>query len=177
MRKIIIALTLSISVNSFCQEKFQFNKEGLNDYIVINLKDKNKSELYTKTINWVKETYKKPSEVINSTIENEKIFIEGINLSSLHIGGGVGMNARYNIEIAFKDGKIKFNPIKLEYYTKEYGWNDIYLNKNAKRYYNKKGKVRGLYKKLIIDIPSLFNNLSKSLENYIVSKKKVEEDW
>lgn len=176
MKKIIIVLLLG-SLNSFCQQQFEFNKEGLKDYVVLNLDNKAKSELYTKTINWIKETYKKPDEVINSKIENEKIFIEGINVSSLHIGGGSGMNAKYNIEISFKDGKIKFNPTRLEYYTKQYGWNDIYINKNAKRYYNRKGKVRGLYKKLVVDIPNLFNDLSKNMENYILGKNKIEQDW
>lgn len=177
LKKITLLFTLLTYLSSYSQEKFNFDNKGLNDYLVLNFKDKTKSELYSKTINWIKETFKKPDEVINSKIENEKIFIEGISPSTLRIGGGSSMNAKYRIEIAFKEGKIKFNPTRLEYYTKEYGWNEIFINENAKRYYKKSGKVRGLYSELITDIPSVFNNLSKDLENYINGKKKTEEDW
>ncbi|MDX6748168.1 DUF4468 domain-containing protein [Polaribacter sp. PL03] len=177
LKKIALLFTLLTYLNSYSQEKFKFDNKGLNDYLVINFKDKAKSELYSKSINWIKETFKKPEEVINSKIANEKIFIEGISPSTLRIGSGSSMNAKYIIEIAFKEGKIKFTPTKLEYYTKEYGWNEIFINENAKRYYKNSGKVRGLYSELITDIPSVFNNLSTDLENYINGKKKTEEDW
>lgn len=177
LKKIALLFTLLTYLSTYSQEKFNFDNNGLNDYLVLNFKNKTKSELYSKTINWIKETFKKPNEVINSKIENEKIFIEGISPSTLRIGGGSSMNAKYRIEIAFKEGKLKFNPTRLEYYTKEYGWNEIYINENAKRYYKKNGKVRGLYSNLITDIPNVFNNLSKDLENYINGKKKTEEDW
>jgi hypothetical protein len=176
-KNVKLIIVLFLCVNSYGQQKFNFDKNGLTDFLVLKIESKNQKKLYLKTINWIKETYKNPDEVINSKIENEKIFIEGISRTALSIGGGSALDAKYSIEIAFKEGKIKFNPTKLEYYTKEYGWNNIFTGVNAKRYYKRKGNARSIYEKLVTDIPNVFNNLSKDLEDYILGKKKKEEDW
>lgn len=39
---------------------------------------KSANEIYNKSLNWVKESYKNPTEVIKTTIENEMIRFEGI---------------------------------------------------------------------------------------------------
>jgi hypothetical protein len=179
MKKILTITAIFLAAFTLqSQSIFTYDKNGLApEYIVIELDTIPQEELYSKTINWIKETYKNADEVINNKIENQKIFIEGINSSVLTIGGGAKMDARYTIEIAFKEGKIKFQPTRLEYYYSVHGWNNISLGEKAKNFYKRNGSPRGVYKHLPNQITGLFNDLAQSLKDYILEKNVIKEDW
>lgn len=81
MKTITLIFALFISLLSNGQEKFTYNENGLTpEYLVDEADGKTQQEIYTKSLNWVKETYKNPDEVIKTTIENEKIRFEGVEM-------------------------------------------------------------------------------------------------
>ncbi len=180
MKKIILSLIiiLGITNKTFCQEtKFEFTKEGFTDFIVTECDNKNQSELYKKTIEWIKLTYKNPEEVIKTQIENNLIRIEGSsdNLVCFNILGNKSCNpARYLIEISFKDDKYKFDVVNNIEYLHSTGWFDIRLDK-TNLYYNKKG-IRKNYK-YFPEIADYFNNLNSGLKNHILGIKNKKDDW
>jgi hypothetical protein len=45
--------------------------------VVVEIDSLNAAEVYLKTLDWIKETYKNPDEVIKANFENEKIRLDG----------------------------------------------------------------------------------------------------
>lgn len=175
MKKIILLFIFSIS--AIAQDKFEFKKEGLTDYVVTKI-DSSASKLYIKTINWVKENYKNPSEVIKMTIENEKIRFQGFKENFYCIksmSSPVCSNALYTIEISFKEGKYKIDPIELILINKSGLSNEIDLN-DFSIYYDKKGNIKKSSEDAPILIEQLFNGLNENLKNYI-SNKIDKSEW
>src|SRR5699024_7474191 len=143
---ILISLFLTTSL-SFGQKKFNYDQSGLNlKYVVVDIPQKTQQELFTKSINWIKETYKNPDKVIKTTIENKKIRFEGVDMdiiSTSALGLTTYYPTTYVIEIAFKDGKYKFEPISIEYRIPSSAYNPTIIENvdltTGKKYYNRKG--------------------------------------
>ncbi len=179
MKKIILSIIILIGItnNAIGQEiKFEFVKEGFTDFIVTKCDNKNQSELYKKTIEWIKLTYKNPEEVIQTKIENNLIRIEGSsdNLVCFNIFSNKSCNpARYLVEISFKNNKYKFDVINLEYLHST-GWFNLGLDK-TNLFYNKKG-IRKVYK-YFPEIADYFNSLNNELKNHILGLKNKKDDW
>ncbi|UOB16585.1 DUF4468 domain-containing protein [Abyssalbus ytuae] len=162
--------------------KIKYDLPSLTDYIVVEVDSLSQSELYIKTINWIKETYKNPDEVIKTTFENEKIRIEGyeeIIFSINSIGMIYNHHGTYVVEISFKDGKYKFDPISAKYYQEGSQFSsggDVGISINdLSVYYNKKGKLRSMYKQGLPLITETFNTLNYRLYYYLSSKK--DNEW
>jgi len=120
------------------KKEFKLTSEKLTDYVVVNTLDIEASDLYNYSIDWIKDNYTNPEKVIKATFKNKKIRIQGIKTDALTtkaFGLNDQRNLRYSIEISFKDGKYKFNPISLEEYISynkyvqslEVGWNKILI--------------------------------------------------
>jgi hypothetical protein len=189
MKNITALLALFVFLNAYSQKKFEYNKDGLNvKYLVIEIDSLNASEIYLNTIDWIKETYKNPDEVIKAKFENEKIRFDGFQengMSTNMFGLSTPFDIRYSIEISFKDGRFKFEPINLESYQKssQYipgGWNSMPLNTSS-WIYKKNGKIQGSFKNYPEQIERIFNNLKSSLEIYLLKQNKtikdVKDDW
>lgn len=193
MKKLLFIL-LSISAFATAQEtEFTFNNErGMSDFIVMNVEGKTAPEIYKKAIEWIKITYKNPDKVILSTIENEYIRFEGSSSSFYSINvplmGKSYQQTKYQIEISVKDGRYKFDIIGMENYLSpsQYskgGWSDNGLfNGNLtkehleKTIYKKDGTLRSTWKN-INDVPVYFNELNKSLIEYIMVSQKKNDGW
>ena len=194
MKKLLfILLSISVSVATAQEAEFTFNNErGMTDFVVANVEGKTAPEIYKKAIEWLKITYKNPDKVILSTIENEYIRFEGSSGSfySINLGfmGKSYQQTKYQIEISIKDGRYKFDIIGMENYTSpsQYssgGWSDNTLfNANVtKEYlekfiYKKDGTLRSAWKN-INDVPVYFNDLNKSLLDYIMVSQKKNDGW
>ena len=191
MNKIILFIfILSVHFSMAQDDLYKFDINGLSpEYIVVEIDSMTQEQLFKKTINWIKETYKNPDEVIKTTIENDKVRFEGAKQNGLCIMA-LGMpncsNVRYQIEIAFKDGKYKFEVISLEQYVEasQYsrpGWFPVLLSQEevSKGYYKKKGKLRAPYKRYPDEISILFNELHLSLKAYMFGEQseKKKDDW
>lgn len=191
MKRIILGLIAFMSFSSNAQEtEFKFKndkKEGFTDYVVGNIEGKTAQELYKKTLDWVAVTFKNPKEVIKAQIENDYIRIEGAKLNMLCIkslGMSYCSNARYQIEISFKDGKYKFDVTKLEQYTppSQYvvnsGWSEVELT-NTSYCYKENGDLKSLFKLYPSAIESEFNALNASLKDFLKSDAipSKKSDW
>ena len=81
---------------------------------------------------------------------------------------------KYLIEISFKEGRYKFDPINLSYDVSGHG--TVFVNFDKGVYWNKKGKLRKVYSKIPNQIETLFNGLNMSLKNYLYDKTE-KDDW
>lgn len=186
----IIANTLNAQ-----ETKFVFDyKTGLTDLIIIPVEGKTAQEIYKKTLDWIKITYKDPSKAILSNIENEYIRFNGLgeyicydSLKPKNISLDC-YNVKYEIEISIKDGKYKFEIISIQKYQTpgQYrigGWEnvpvfskDLSEESLAKLLFKKDGTIKKEYE-TIEKSGDYFNALNLSLLEYITSINKSKNDW
>lgn len=184
MKTITLIFALFFTLLSNGQEKFAYNENGLTpEYLVGETDGKTQQEIYTKTLNWVKETYKNPDEVIKTTIENEKIRFEGVEMDLMchsALGSTTCYNTTYTIEIEFREGKYKFTPLSITYripatqYTQP--MTETVVFSTGEYYYNKKGALKSRTKTIPESVEILLNGLNDSLNKYIL-KESSSEKW
>ena len=183
MKTITLIIAFFISLLSNGQEKFTYNENGLTpEYLVDEADGKTQKEIYSKSLNWVKESYKNPDEVIKTTIENEKIRFEGVEMD-LMCHSALGLTTCYNttylIEIEFREGKYKFTPLSITYripatqYTQS--MTETIDFTNGESYYNRKGKLRSRTKSVPESVEVLLNGLNNSLSEYILKDDSTEK--
>ncbi|WP_165929423.1 DUF4468 domain-containing protein [Flavobacterium rhamnosiphilum] len=189
MRKLLLIVALAIGFISNAQDReFKFDKLGLTDYIITDIPNKTKSEIYQKVINWIKTTYKNPESVIASEIKDEYVKINGVTsgLTTFSVLGTTFVSEnKYTFEISVKDGKYKFDVLEIQDYTEpsKYssgGWGNYHITEDINNeLYKKNGDVRGRYKIAEKAIPEYFNQLNKSLLDYINSNEVTnsKKDW
>ncbi|MHC0442357.1 DUF4468 domain-containing protein [Flavobacterium sp. 3-210] len=187
MTKIITLAFVMICSIVFSQDtEFKMSKEGFTDYVVTPCEGKTQSEIYKKTLDWINVTYKNPKEVLKANLENDYVRFEG-SASGLVCVNALGMkncyNTKYQIEVSFKEGKYKFDIIEIQYYvsSSQYssgGWYPFNMI-GMEPYYNKKGEIRSAYKYYPEYIPPYFNDLNKSLQNFVLSNEipSKKADW
>lgn len=188
MKKYLLLMLLFVNGLTNAQgSEFKFTKESFTDYIVGIVDGKTATELYKKTLDWVAVTYKNPKEVIKAQIENDYIRIEGAKSNMLCIKS-LGMlncnDVRYQIEISFKDGKYKFDIIKLEQYipasqyTVTSGWFEVVLT-NTSVYFKDNGDIKNVFKLYPTAIETEFNSLNTSLNDFLKSDTipSKKNDW
>ncbi len=166
------------------ETEFTFTAEkGMTDFVVTPVEGKTAPEIYKKVIEWIKVTYKKPDEVILSTIENEYVRFEGVSDIS-------SFKCKYQIEISIKDDRYKFDLIGLQVFVNPnqsgvpVGWNDFravnFITNSTKEslenMYKKDGTFRA-YCKYTPEFPTYFNNLNKELSESIISAVKKSDGW
>lgn len=158
---------------------FKFDKSGLTDYIITETPNKTKAEIYEKVVNWIKTTYKNPSAVIVAEIKDDYVKINGAALGLT----GSGKNT-YVIEISIKDGKYKLDVVELKYYITPNqfrgGWYDYNLGEDVgNEHYKKNGEVTRFHKIAVTEVPKYFNELNKSLFDYINSNEitNSKKEW
>lgn len=155
------------------KEKFIFNKDGLSEYVVVKFDSISEKELYSKTLNWVKETYSKPEQVIDATIENESVRFTGRS-SFFRIYNAFGDFAdypvKYTIKISVKSNRYKFEVLSMIVEHDRVNYSDI-----PAKIYKKNGELLKWYKDTPQRIEDFFNQLNISLNDFIINKEK--SDW
>jgi hypothetical protein len=187
MIKTLTFVNILICSFSFGQNiEFTMSKEGFTDYVVTQCEGKSQSEIYKKTLDWLNVTYKNPKEVLKANLENDYVRFEGsspslVCLSSL--GMKTCYNTKYQIEVSFKEGKYKFDIIEIQYYvnSSQYspgGWSQFPMV-GMEYYYNKKGEIKSTFKNFPEFIPPYFNDLNKSLHDFVMSNEipSKKQDW
>lgn len=99
----VIIPTMELKHNGFV------GNDSIKNFVVIEIPNTPKSELYKKTLVYLNTIYVNPQKVL-TFVENESIIINGLTET---IKGSLPWNKYqvfYRISIQFKDGKIKFEP-------------------------------------------------------------------
>lgn len=182
MKKITV-LFLLISVNLVAQKKFSYDSEGLKPrYVVIEVDSLDRRQLYKKAVDWIKELHKDPNKVIKSKDKEKKFTITAFKskvFRSKIKGRPFVHDARYTVEISFRSGRYKFEPIGLEYYTSEtkYSssrWNPISLDRDV-TLYSRSNKINDDFKSFPSTIAEIFNGVNSDIIKFI--KRKNKDEW
>lgn len=186
MKKIItIALSFTTAlIFGQAPSSFTLNKDGLTDFIVTDSPNQNQSQLYKKTLDWVQAKYQNVTETVKDRVENDRIIIESTTkpLVSLNPAARVNHLSKYQVEIAFKEGKYKFDLLSLEYYVAPSqidagGWRKINLS-DVKEYYTRMGELRPTYK-YFPEIADFFNKLNDELRQFLLGETTAvkKSEW
>jgi len=150
--------------------KFETKKDGITDFVVVNIPNKDAKTLFEKTINWVSETYKTPEKVISSKNPNERIILDG----SHELGGGPNY-LNYRIIISFKENKYKFEVTEIKIVGSAIGNYDY--KRNLSQYFKDDGTPKPRLSSAVSEIETLFNSLNESLEKYLNSPNIQKDNW
>lgn len=183
MKYLTLLFILCITqVNS--QNSFKYSYEGLSPKdTVIQIDSLSAIQLYKRTVNWVKETFVSPDDVILSEIENDYIRFRGVSKGFASVSAfGIThrLDARYSISIYVKDGRYKFEPESFEVYFSNTGWmNFLVPGQFTHQYFKKKNQQpRKSYKSMIEGIGNELNLLVKSHLDYLINQNKSKrDDW
>ncbi len=176
-KKIILTILLFSILFTYGQtEKFKYDQNGLSSYVVTNVDKVDNKNIYKKTVNWIKETYKNPDLVIDATIEDESVRFTGITSKKVEIWSDFGellfYDIKYTIKVSTKDYKYKFEVISFELV-------DCYWIANFKKpineeIYKKDGSIRKKWRNFPKSIENIFDQINEDLKNYIT---KTQEGW
>lgn len=171
MKSVIYLIILLSAHSSFSQTvhpaKFEYAESGINDYIVTDVNGYDASELYSKVIDWVKETYKNPDQALIMKIENKKIRINGTE-SLITVKRKFTYDLDYVYEISFKDDRYKFDLISL-FSQRGQSFKKIQNFKSNRRYKKYFGDTP-------LNIERFFNDLNTSIQDYVMIDSE-NEDW
>lgn len=182
MKKILlIALILPFSI--IAQDKFTYDKNGLSDYVVIEMEGKTQQEVYDIALKWVKSTFVNEDSSIQSQIDGELIRFKGFKPRAVGfkvLGSKSMFDASYMVDLKFKDGKIKFDPLSIEVITRGNAYvspaRTEYINSHSNMW-KRNGKLRKSMQFVPDDISLMFNVLAHTLKNYENGVSAEKDDW
>jgi|GEM_PF-2578204 len=190
-------LLLAIPISSSSQELFTQSEiiinEGLktrqgtylkmSDYVII-YSDATPKDLNNKTVLWFNEVFKGDGNIILDNERGKFLRIQGSTEELLKTHKVITLTEgyqgyRYVIDIRFKYGRLKFEPVSLKTFTKDEslsnGWYERgFLNK----IFNADGEELAEGKNDIKIQLKFFNDLAISLNEYLNDDLNVDEvDW
>ena len=190
-------LLLAIPISSSSQELFTQSEiiinEGLktrqgtylkmSDYVII-YSDATLKDLNNKTVLWFNEVFKGDGNIILDNERGKFLRIQGSTEELLKTHKVITLTEgyqgyRYVIDIRFKYGRLKFEPVSLKTFTKDEslsnGWYERgFLNK----IFNADGEELAEGKNDIKTQLKFFNDLAISLNEYLNDDLNVDEvDW
>lgn len=184
--KKIFAFFIMMPLIGFAQNKFSVSKDaGLTKSIVVEIPEKSASDIYAKSLEWIMKNYKNPDEVILAKIESDYIRFEGFapGLFCFSALGSKNCNdVKYQMELAFKDGKYRLEIVSLADFMKasqfnSAGWRSVGdLSTFASPCFKSSGEVKPMCKDYVVDVPNYFNRLSDGLTAYLKGNDS-NNDW
>jgi hypothetical protein len=162
-------------------EAFTYDMEGLHpNYIVVEMEGISQSSLYKKALAWSKTD----NRTVISLEEGKKVVFQGEkeNAMCFILMGKKSCNAlRYQVEVAFKEGKYKFDVLSLEQYgpindTGKKGWFPFELDKAPDAFYTRGGDLKKEYSETPQNISDLFNSLNEAFKKGLAKSSEDEED-
>jgi len=166
MKNLFYLILFTSTLGLFSQE-IKITKDGITDFVVSECKGISKKEIYNKTIEWISLNYVNPNEVIIAKVENEFLRFNFIDNKYTP--------TKVLIEIQFKDGRYKFDPLSIEFPDVPIPYND-FIN-TYDRFFNKKGLLKPRTAKTVNSVEEILNDVNNNLKNYIVGVKNKMDDW
>jgi len=167
MRKLLLLLFVT-SLFQLNAQNISITKDGITDYVVSDCEGIKKDVMYSKAIEWVNFTFKNPSEVLITNLENNLIRLEFSETST--------PIKKFVIDIQFRDNRYKFDPISIMFPTVPVPSNDFLGTLN--KYFKKDGSLKSRTARTVKSVQSILNSTNVSLKNYINGvDNKQEDDW
>lgn len=163
------------------QDRFNYDQKGLSpNYMVVEMEGMDQAKLYDKTVSWAKGA----GFTVKSSDAPKKIVLEGQKSEALcsNLRGKRYCNdARYQMEVAFKDNKYKLEVIGLEQYgqvnqTGLKDWFPVDLNQAPDEYYTRSGELKKQFTSMPGEIAGLFNSFNTQLQKGLKKEKVEKED-
>ena len=190
--QIILIPLLSSSQDLFTSSELSIDKgikakQGkflkMSEYVII-FSDYTSKELYNKTTNWFNDNFNQADDKILNKSQGKYIRFQGSTKELLKTHKDITSSRgyqdyRYIIEVIFKYGRLKFEPVSLKTFTKEgsisSGWNERGFS-NKILDYNGKELIEG--KDDILAQVKFFNQLTMKLNQHLNGKKNIkDEEW
>lgn len=173
MRTVIIIFICLLSTSLFGQTNtlFDLTKDGVKP-VVVELDSMDVKVLYTKTLKWIQESYKNPSEVLKTNLVNEKVRIDGYKSNAWYyksLGVRQEYDMEYSFEIEFKDKKLRLT------FTPGQFWTQGQKSYTYSAFYKGSGELKPIYKDGELSLEQTMNELKDSLISYL--NKKKDNDW
>ncbi len=193
--KLIILLVfpiLSFSQELFIQNEININeglktKQGkylkMSDFVIM-YSDATPEELYDKTVLWFNDNFKGDDDEILNNSKGKFLRIQGSTKELLKthkvdrsLEGYQGY--RYIIDIRFKYGRLKFEPVSLKTYTKDESLSDGWYERGfSNKILNAEGEEIAEGKNDVKTQLKFFNDLAISLDKHLNGDKDLEdEEW
>ncbi len=183
MKKILLLALILFSSLTFAQ-KLKVTPNGLKDsenseksFVVIPVEGKTAKQLYDETVKYINKNYKSAEDVIKGKTEGEYLKFVTYAPKFISVKNGwdkIPFNAKFTIELNFKDGKVKYEIIELEMYN-DAKYNLSFTGSGLSFFiYNKNGELKKEDAKN--NIEEYFNGNLLSLTNFIQGKS-TEDKW
>lgn len=165
-------------------QQFEVTPNGLRDandleksYVVLEFKGKTAMELYEKSLGFVNENLKNPKESIKVQTEDEYLRFSTFNPNVFkynNSGAKFPVAFRYDTDLRFKDGRIRYEITDLTMETEKYPVPFSGSKWNTYPVYERNGKLfKESAKK---EIEDYFNVMIKIFQDYINGDIEVD-DW
>lgn len=189
---LIVFPILSFSQELFTQTEININeglktKQGkylkMSDFVV-RYSDATPEELYDKTVLWFNDNFKGDGDEILNNSKGKFLRIQGSTEELLKTHKVVTSTEgyqgyRYIIDIRFKYGRFKFEPVSLKTFTKDESLSDGWYERGfSNKILTAEGEEIAEGKNDIKTQLEFFNNLAISLDKHLNGDKDLEdEDW
>ena len=151
----------------------------MSDYVII-FADYTSEELYKKTTIWFNDNFNQTDDKILSKSQGKYILFQGSTeeLLKTHKVIKTSKGYRYIIEIKFKYGSLKFEPISLKTYTKEEsslsnGWYERGFSNKILDYEGKEIEEGKNDVNIQVDF---FNKLAISLKQFLNGETNIKDE-
>ena len=172
MKNIILLKLFIFTAIVYSQNKFIYNQNGLvPEYTITNIDSISKTELYKKSLNWIKINYENPDRALKAQVENDYISFTGTYENIVKVDKRY-YHIKYTVKISFKNGQYKFEPLEIQSKLNskyDMGWAHFDL-KNGTLFF-KNGKIINKSKSYVTEIPVVLNDLNSNLYEYLITEK------
>ncbi|WP_127845400.1 DUF4468 domain-containing protein [Psychroflexus aestuariivivens] len=166
-----ILLVIAFLGTVFCslaqdQSQFEYQSSGLSSFVVTDVNDKPASQLFSETKHWISEQKKTYQFEVIDEVGDKIIQLSG-EAKDVIIYKNYTSNLKFNLEIAFKNNRYKFeiSDLQYEYYNSYYDLPNI-NNPNQP-------ELERHFENAKIDLPEFFNKLNKSLKKSMDKQSKL----
>ena len=158
-KTLFICMTLVFSNFLFSQDSIRVTKNGFTTGVI-------KKIAYSRSIEWVNETYKNPDKVITGKVESKSLTIKAYSSNAWsykNLGILLYYDMEYNIYITIQDSIIQFNIVEGKHYTSNH---DLFLGSSSS-FFKSSGEYRPMYNTAKQTLEETLNSLWFSYQNKI----------